>query len=1042
MLSPAWASGRGLSFLRPLIVWYGWRLPFFSLLCASTLVLGLWPRLGGPSEYNELIVGAISWNGDNKLRDYYALGLFAVAGASLFAVLQLVYVRLAAGGHGAERAVADLLDLALLPVAAWFGVALVYPGLVDFPVAWVATSATVGMLLVLSTQWAKSMSYEQLQSIGGYTFGVMFLGFFCAVGVRLVSTTFVCCLWSVPTRSVTIAAIVLPVALVVLLAVTSPSPGRFETRLRRAVSLLQFPLPLLLLSVLPGRFLEQGRPFHDPAAVGLWAAILLVAVVVWIRWWNRTRRTWTDATRVGVFHALEPASLATIAVFFSMPLPEVPTLFSDDFHLGEQILPWQQIFGLGLVPFQEFATPHGLMPVLGQLVNRTLFSGTLQHFLASANVLQAAACTATFLVAYRLAGPAIALFMLFMLPGLAFRSTLDRMVFLPLALFTLALPAIIANPRRWLTLVVPITAFVALYNPSSGAAFAAAVLPCGAWMVWRLWQNDRRELGRLSGIAAGLLIAAMLIPWSRGLLVGYVRFLLENGSTNLVANGLPFVLGLGHGNGLTAHPIAFAVLKLIWVPVALLTLVLAVRALASVSLPDRGSRTFLCAGTGVLLFTLAAWSLARVDAGISRTGAVGFLSLGLFLPAALASVVPTPRPLLFVALAMVGGLENTLFNFQWRFDARGTMQRASHETAVPANMRKVAGETVGIPQLGTLFLEPAQFDQLEEVRQALRTVLTPGSTYLDFTNRQAHYYYNDLPVPAIYSASYVAVNASQQRRMLDRLAQHPPDAVWVWPSYNPDDFTPSLRSFYLYRTFVRDYLPFRSGQLVFLVGPRSPAHAQGLLGGARKRVLTEVFAHPDLRSIPAGWGRSWWVLRDEVQPGPTLDSQLSEALAVERRADGTFVPEKASGYVEESYLFSNPDVALAIQARGFTSGLQHYDQLGRNERRVVRAPALVYNLQPFAVTGQSADLLEIDFALDTHAPLVARTILVDWQVDGQWATVPARMNVETGKLIVPLSAFPEWLLADRVTQLRISILNLRETDTFRVSGMALWRRLP
>jgi hypothetical protein len=88
----------------------------------------------------------------------------------------------------------------------------------------------------------------------------------------------------------------------------------------------------------------------------------------------------------------------------------------------------------------------------------------------------------------------------------------------------------------------------------------------------------------------------------------------------------------------------------------------------------------------------------------------------------------------------------------------------------------------------------------------------------------------------------------------------------------------------------------------------------------------------------------------------------------------------------------------------------------------------LFDLRPLAMTGDLADLVEFEVELDRADGVPADAAMeVMWLVGPHW-TGPLMFTGRCGRLLVPLSAHPDWLLAGRVDGLA---LRLKDAQRFR-----------
>ena len=978
-------------------------LPF--VFCASfalTVAAALWPVLGGEYAYGQWVVGSISLQAENKAVDYQAL-LVAVA---VFVALSWSLHRLV-GRLGRtlepQTSLDPLLGLALLPLALWLGTALVRNTPPGFPYAWAL--AAVAIIVFGAWRWGTSMRVDgdALTELGQGVLCSLLLSLFGGIGALLLVFHASGHVFPGSPRD---AEVVVTIALIANALVVgylfahSSHQSLLQRDLQRWLVTLQFPLPLLGLVLLPAQIAYRGafEPYVWP-----WQLLLVLVVYSLMAWRRLVRRLrQTAVADLSVQAALDPWALVMLAVFMTAPWTTFEllsasgyaTFFSDSYHLGEQILPWQQWVDFHKIPYVDFAPVHGLMPILTGALSQFFYDGTLANLNSSFSILVAIASAATVCLACRVSGTVLGLALCFLL------APFDRLLFLAPMLLLLADAKLAARPGPWLGAWVLATTFLLGYNAAVGSAFAGGTAPFALLVLIRVckagWRARRNLV--ISGAAAVALIA--FAPHGREVFEGFVTFVAENGATNTVGHGVPLARGFGlAGNpsdGVLSSRVLFDLLRLSWIVVALY-------ALQCGLLDWRASRRggnataapLLPFAISLTLLLLSAWSMGRIDAeSASRPGMVSFLAAGTLLPILHIARSGFPPPWAQATFALIIGMFAAMHGLQDRLLPVPLTLRGFVRVEVPATMERIDGADFGGSRLGTLYVPPNRRAEIVDFADALKQVLAPGQTYFDFTNRQAFYFYLGLPVPALYSATFNVMNESQQRRILHQLVVDAPAAVFVAPALEGDGINASLRSFYLYRHFVRSYRPVKRGPYTFLVNATSPAFPGEPNVQEESALLDQAFAHRDLQLIPATWGRSWPTLRDKARPL------------------GELVPEKSE----------SPSKAVCLPTpEGKNSPLE---LLGR------------YQLPSPENVAERADLLEIQLRAGTTMP---DSLLLRFSTAPDGAVHTAAMGVRGRTLIVPISAYPSWLRSPDIRTIELCAPPREAPTRDLIAGVSAWK---
>jgi hypothetical protein len=971
--------------------------PFvFCLAAAATIAASLWPWLGGEYRHEQFVVGTISLRGDNKAVDYQAAAIVIAAFLALAWLYQQLIQRLR-GVADAESAIEQLLGLALLPLAAWLGIAVVRNVVPEFPSAWALAATTMLAYFAWLARTTLQLDCRAISGLGGQVLLGLLLSYFAGAAGVLLVVQLSGHAWPASmhaARNCIALAVAINALVMAAMFARARDPQALAAALRTWLVHLQFALPLLGLVLLPPQVLWRGA--LEPV-VGSWPLVVLVAAYAawaWVRLARRLGHTVDDAS--GLDGTLDAAALAMLAVFLTSPhaafdllsAPGYPTLFGDDFHMGEQILPWQQWIDFHRTPYVDFAPVHGLMPLLTGALDALFFDGTLANFLAAYGILVALSAIATLLLACRTAGAGVGLVLCFVL------SSFDRLLFLAPALLLLADAKLLSRPVSWVAVWSVAVTFMVGYNAAVGLALAGGTAPVALWMLVRALRQPESPgvaLAALAALAAGGLLLIGLVPPVREVVAGFVRFIAENSEAGVARHGVPFARGLllpgNPADGVLASRVLFELFRLSWLAVAVFALH---RAFGWRRQRRHGGGTgtlLLPLMAGLSLVLLAAWSMGRIDAEYtSRIGAVSFLAVGTLLPI-LCLQRDHPSFATSFSFALAVAVFMGMVSAQERLSPNALAQRAMARVEAPAALERVTANEFGGRRLGTLFIPSERKRQIASFDAALQRVLAPGQTYFDFTNRQAFYFYRDRPVPALYSATYNAISELQQERMLRQLVADPPAAVLVAPAMAGDGVDASLRSYFLFRHFLRGYRPVAVGPWTFLVSERSPAYPAAVDSVRDDDLLERAFPHADLQWLPATWGSSW------------------KALEAKAKRIGEFLPV-SQGSASASRCSAEDAGLLLVSAGRF--------QLA--------------DTTPI-------DLLEIRLRVVANPPSL---LLLEYRPQPAGRTRAITMRVRGDRLIVPVGSFPSWLRSAGTPLIELCVAADSAPSADLIAGVRAW----
>ena len=1009
------------------IRWRVFPLAVLYALAAAAILLRLWhPH----QAFQDVIAGPIAYQDAAKIRDFVALGLILVL-ATLIYYGALHLARLVLDRtRGEWKWINPLLDVPLVLCAYWLGAQLV--GYDATPPVEVLLAASLLVAALPALLRFRPLSLRLIQKTGLWLLVDLLLLVGGGLGVGfLLAREF-------PSlQLLRVAAGYGAIGCVFLLVVIwrSSSLDRCLKTLTTAAYVLQVPLPFLFFGVLPRDTLFHDQRIAAPAARLLTWILVVVSVVAWSRLLRRYRRG--DPLHAWRFRThLEPLCLVAMAICLAVPAA-FPTVSEDDFHFGEQFLPWQQLIQFGQRPYTDVIPIHGVMPFLTGGMNTLFFDGTAGSFGYATVLLGCIAVALAFLCLYRVGGLAPALFFCLSV------NHLNRFYFFGPVLLYLLQPRRFRSPNFWVGVIV-LALFSVAYNIPAGIALIVGLLPVVAQEGYRAWKGGLAKVRPLLIGMAVALIAMASIPAVRDTIVGFVRFGVEAGSTNDTAHAIAWngVAAVGSPSpDALVSPLLFTVLKFGWAPMALLAFAL----LAGKSMQSLrrlwSARYRLLWGVPVSLIAMAPWTTGRIDPGLSRSGMFSAYCAAVFLPllafryGGLSRLRGLPRSALLLGIAAVLGFYAALSG--GASNIRHAVERLTVVPKVPADLLLVNGPAFNLPNLGRLYLSRTRLDEIANFNRDVTGFVGADGSYFDLTNRQALYSFTGRKEPAVYATSYIAASHQQQQRVLQQLAAHPQKLVYVAPNINLDGGLASLRSYLLYRYAVLNHSPCKIDDNVFLVAPSFPRSRCD--DEPDQQVLDDVFAQWDLASLPSAWGSSWPSLDPLFDP---LNVPLTRARMTLQGLgwDGKVFTQ--TRFPDEDYLALYPDIADAMEQGQFNSGYEHYRRYGQYEDRFYpELPGLWIDLEDLNVNPRQYDFLTFVVVGDS-TDLAKAKIELRWTSDLGDVTQPVTLSVDRDRVLIPVGSYPEWLTAHHIDSVRVGIWKPEGWKSFRISGFKLLHYRP
>jgi hypothetical protein len=287
----------------------------------------------------------------------------------------------------------------------------------------------------------------------------------------------------------------------------------------------------------------------------------------------------------------------------------------------------------------------------------------------------------------------------------------------------------------------------------------------------------------------------------------------------------------------------------------------------------------------------------------------------------------------------------------------------------------------------------------------LDRVLDPHETYLDLTNRHAHYFYVERRPPIETGAFYNLVTEAQQVRAVAALRRVPPPAVLVAADNTTLDGGPvGLRSHLLYRHVLQmpGFKVVATGGQVWLIREDRLSRLDGMgptviaeVDDAPSNPLHQVFRAPELHSIPASWGRSAASLERDMRLVETLPP-------------------------------SAPTLAQTVgDGQALATG---------------NDPHVRFDVSTWNLDGRDGGILSFDFACGPSGPPPVLEIRWASARNEESELTAVRFDGREGHLMVPLDVAPAWMLAKGIRSIRVVVIGGRSCRTLRIENVKLFQR--
>ena len=962
-----------------------------------------------PASYPEFVVGRATILGFGKAGDYAMLLAFVLGTAAFFTLLAALFKRVSAvGGPDTAEEFHRRYVIAVIPLFAW-AATFIFPQGLNTSLFWAAL-----ILVLLTTAGAALVVARRTNVLGGSPQSALYLmdaivlipmaTLFAVFAVGMVGNRIGMLygpLWFgriALLHWIVLAAILAAAAGVALLPRIVTSHEKRSAVLRGLVIGLQVLLPGLVLVILPMPVgpVDNRFSYFQTVHAGTWVFLGLYALCTWadlVRLWRKGNGA-APAAMVSVL------SLIAVLIYIRIQPMAVLGVPFDDYHAGEDFVPWWSWIEHGMIPLWDFTPPRGLinykMGALAALFTDQTAAGLI------------ATTPYHMIILLLIAVPAVAAviglwptFLLFLSANLDERLG-DIDVLMTAAFCLLVYAWAKCGHVRWLVLWVILGITVVLIAPGQGALLVMATIPGGLWRLYKAVTEQRRDLLRIGGIAAAVL-AVLALATPLGLMIaGAIRYGAGQSSVNGIANGLLWDAGFATVANVNAWLVE--IMRFSWLGVGAAAIVMTMWAWPAAR-KDNGRVLFIGSTIAIICLLYILRSGARLDTGfIGRPGWTSMWALALLFPLLLGTLLQGTKRMWAMIFCAAGAATMTanfgIFGLDWALARPFVVQTP------PLEASYIKGADSGLPNLGVVNMPKDDVARLGTVKRRLDRLLTPSETFLDLTNRGAQYFYFDRPPPSDVSSFYNMITIGQQRRAVDGVVKKKVPVALIGASNEILDGVPaSQRTPLVYRHLLLNFVPAALDSYDYMLLPERLEQA-GLPAAQplepteeALEILDRNFFLPfQLDRIPMSFGRSVGTLAKRMRPVVALDSSY-----VPRVTDGTRTADGA------------------------------YTVIGSS-------PAVSFDLTRAHLHGRDAGLLRFDYKCKNRK--AKSTLAVRWISErsepwnGTYMEFPAR----DGTFIVPLDTAPRWLLANAISSLNIEMVKADGCTAFTLENVTLLQR--
>lgn len=846
-------------------------------------------------------------------------------------------------------------------------------------------------------------------------------------------------------------------------------PDFFARKMSWLLLASQLGITVFYLTLYPAHLRQPDASLSNYETT-VWLKVLVIGMVVW-GIVDVVRRFRIYSASKDFSKILSPIAFFGLLIGLKAGVTTSPSINPDDYHFGEIILGWWSYLQ-GVIPYVGYMPAHGIMgDDFTQLLSFLFYDGSAGSMAEAGRLSFAILAFVAFLsIFYFSSSIGLGFVSIFFLVG-----TFNWLFLTPFLCLWLS-RRLLKRPAQWFFAWAITAPIVILGLPAQGLLLVVASGIVAAYYAWQMWRKpeERKFTGTLIAVAV-LVVLGFASPLG-SMLLGAVRYVLENGPLNQVAYGVPWSMSWSYTG---KSGFIFEALRMSWIAVPLGCLLFILNWSKDCNRRIQTLFPLLV----VLLFTLLLipYSMGRIDIGnVSRPGLVASFSWMILLPIAAWGVLSHSGRVILIVLAasMSAALGFPSLSFS-------NLYASASASVMTSTLRD--GRSAGLPNIGRASVQDEHWERLTKLARVLAEKVPKGQTYLDLTSRNAQYFYLGYRPPLPVTAPYNMVSPAQQRRAVDILREYAPDiALLEGNNIIHDGGGLALRNPYLYRFIVENYDPaYEKGFILGYKKKGSPAAVQpSVIEISLKEITDSNWIQGIYRSAPALLVDDQ-ILFSLIKVGDQIRTADGEIRRIQRVSGenqtlwlegSSFAPSDAQP-VNSVQLIASPEVVseykLALLQKSFAQselgkipvawgrsekslakrmnliksldGLQPtlHDLITENGRYKVSGidPYLSFDLAGLDISGSDAGLLRFDF--ECSGRIGDTRLQVFWWGDvspGPNENSSIHFSPENGTLIVPLDASPRWLTLKRLKGIRVDLDNSAACKDIRVRNVALMQR--
>lgn len=1041
--------------------------PVVSAILISAIALILTLKINIPNRYNDFIVGSTTWSATDKISDLIVFPISVFIFVIFYSFFKKIIVKLDKNSQY-DSSFNFSIQLLLWSIPFYIIIGNLYlNSYIDYKLLYLSA---FGVIFISAISYFKKDNTNALNPL------IWGLGFLSVILISLIPYEIACIFnktslnmgHNIGVRTLTTSGYALFfTSYFLMLLFFIKNSTLINKYITNILFVSQIGLPLFFFCLYPSKLLlpsGDSTKYHTT----IWLKLFLISII-FIGIYDVISRFKKYQTQDKWKKLLSPIAFFSLVVVLKSGSTAAPFIPEDDYHFGEKLLGWWSYLN-GAIPYVDYIPAHGiLVDDFTMFLNWFFYDGNTGSYIEADRIGYTIIAFVAYMMLYYYSSSILFAFLCTILLG----NNILWMSLVPFICLMLS-PKTLKDPAKWLATFTFAAPLLILCIPPQGLILLLSFCPIILIMVYRQLFLYRNKWKYIIYSALFFIVLLSITPLF-SMLLGAIRYVLENGAINQVAYGTIWAVDWKHNFN---SGFSFEVVRMSWVVLMVICFYIVCKYWRNYKNPKS---CFYIAFTFLLLSLLTIpYSMGRIDGGdISRTGKFSWFAWAILLP--LLSLRFYKKDSRIVAL-FCGAFICSLL---------GGSMMISSGYIISASLKKIFtnqlkyGSKLGLDNIGNAYVNDEYLNRLLRLKTVLDKHLLPKESYLDLTSRNAQYFYLDRFLSIPITAPYNMPSLKQQKTVVEHLKVLPKIALLWGDNITHDGGGLALRNPYLYRFAINNYIPkYENG---FIIGYRK-SDVKGLddnfLSVEIKKITDENWENGISRHDPG------FVINDKnlaplVKAGDKVRLKDGEIREIQRISnDGTAIWLTGGAFSSSNILNGNSvDIFVNEQSMKeyrillFEKAFSHYNfgkipvAWGKSEKSLDKKmdffenvenitpklnhlsnlngaytvngndPFLTFDLSSKNISGDKAGLLKINFScLGQRATPQIQVFWWGDEQNGPFEESSIKFEAENGTLIIPLDASPRWLTLNKIKGLRIDLDNELSCNAILLNGISFYQR--